>query len=326
MLAHRSSLNADFWRRRNAQRKVDADDQHLCGMSADEAARVMSGFRRSPLVGIVFIFAFTWSVGLALAAQSRGLIPAVIPSVAGLVIGYLVVAGAIVATALQERRSGVRALLLRFLIWRVAATWYAVALLAFPLLYFTAVAVYAVSTGAAPEFGAPPVTRFVPAGLSLLVVAPAWMLYEMFTNGEEIGWRGYLLPRVQSRYSPLVATLIVAAVWAAWHFPKFLVVPATYNYPLWLWLVDIGAKAVLATWVFNHANGSLLLTTLLHASWNTAALCLPVLPTAHGDAGPFTVAVALTAMAAIGVIVRDPQLGFRTSTPMSRGSQVPAGG
>ena len=286
----------------------------------------MSGFRRSPLLGITFIFALTWCVGLALAAQSRGLIPSIVPSIAGLLIGYLVVAGAIAATALQDGLSGVRALLLRFLVWRVSATWYAIALLGFPLLYVAAVAVYALSAGAAPDFATPPVTKFAPAGLSLLVVAPAWLLYEAFTNGEEIGWRGYLLPRLQSRYSPLVATLIVAAVWAAWHFPKFLVVPATYNYPLWLWLVDIGAKAVLATWLFNHANGSLLLTTLLHASWNTAALCLPILPTANSDVGPFTVAVGLTALVAAGVMVRDPQLGFRTSNAMSRGGQVPAGG
>ena len=286
----------------------------------------MSAFRRSPLVGIGFVFAFTWPVGLALAAQSRGLIPAIVPSLAGLLIGYLVVAGAIVATALQDGGSGVRALLLRFLVWRVSVTWYAVALFGFPLLYLAALAVYAVSTGAAPDFATPPVTKLVPAGLSLLVVAPAWLLYEIFTNGEEIGWRGYLLPRLQSRNRPLVATLIVAAVWAAWHFPKFLVVPATYEYPLWLWLVDIGAKAVLATWLFNHAGGSLLLATLFHASWNTAALCLPVLPTAHGDVGPFTVAVGLTALVAIGVMVRDPQLGFRTNKLTSRPGQVPAGG
>ena len=306
--------------------EIDADDQLLRGLSADDAARVMSGFRRSPLVGVAFIFAFTWSVGLTLAAQSRGLIPAIFPSLAGFLIGYLVVAGAIAATALQDGRSGVRALLCRFLVWRVSATWYVVALLGFPLLYLAAVAVYTVSAGATADFATPPVMNFVPAGVSLLVVTPAWLLYEIFTNGEEIGWRGYLLPRLQSRHSPLVATLIVAAAWAAWHFPKFLVVPATYDYPLWLWLVDIGAKAVLATWLFNNANGSLLLTTLFHASWNTAALCLPVLPTAHGDVGPFTVAVGLTALVAIGVVVRDPQLGFRTSNVMLRAGQVPAGG
>ena len=284
----------------------------------------MNGFRHSPLFGIVLIFALTWSVGLALAAQSRGLIPAIVPSAAGLLIGYLVVAAAIVATALQDGWRGVRVLLLRFLVWRVSAVWYAVALLGFPLLYIAALAVWMLSGGPAPEFGSPPVTKFVPAGLSLLVVAPAWLLYEIFTNGEEIGWRGYLLPRLQSRYSPLVATLIVAAVWAMWHSPKFLVVPATYDYPLWLWLVDIGAKAVLMTWLFNNTRGSLLLPTLFHASWNTASLCLPILPTAQGDLGPFSVAVGFTAVAAIAVMVRDPQLGLRATERSSRPDQIAA--
>lgn len=275
----------------------------------------MTAFRRSPLVGIGTIFGFTWLIGLALAAQSRGLMPAIVPSVAGLLIGYLVVAGAIVATALQDGWTGVRALLRRFLVWRVSPIWYAVAVLGFPIIYGAALALYIVAGGPHPDFGTPPVMMFVPAGVSLAVVTPAWFLYEIFTNGEEIGWRGYLLPRMQSRYSPLVATLIVAAVWAAWHFPKFLVVPSTYDYPVWLWLIDIAAKAVMMTWLFNNAKGSLLLATLFHASWNTAVLCLPILPTAHGNVGPFIVAVAITAVLATGLVLRDPHLGLHRGAP-----------
>lgn len=271
----------------------------------------MSAWRRSPLLGVATIFAFTWLIGLALAAQSRGLMPAIVPSVAGLLIGYLVVAGAIAATALQEGWVAVRALLRRFLIWRVSPIWYAVGLFGFPLVYVTALALYSLAGGPSPDFGAPQVTRFVPAGLNLLVIGPAWFVYEMLTNGEEIGWRGYLLPRLQLRYSPLIATVIVVAVWAAWHIPKFLVVPAAYNYPISLWLIDIAAKGVIMTWLFNHVKGSLLLATICHASWNTAALCLPILPAANGAIGPLTVAIALTALIAIGLVIRDPQLGLQ---------------
>ena len=273
----------------------------------------MSAVRRSPLLGIATIFGFSWLIGLALAAQSRGVIPAIVPSVAGLLIGYMVVAGALAATALQEGWNGVRALLSRFLIWRVPAIWYAVALLGFPLMYGAAIALYVGAGGPAPDFNAPLVRSFVPAGLSVVAVAPAWFVYEVFTNGEEIAWRGYLLPRLQARYAPLIATLIVAAIWALWHLPKFLVVPAAYNYPTWLWLIDITSKAVIMTWLFNNTRGSLLLVTLCHASWNTAAICLPILPTANGTTGPFTIAVALTAIAAIGVMLRDPQLGMRSA-------------
>lgn len=274
-------------------------------------ANPQAASHHSPVLGVALIFGLTWTVGLALAAQSRGIIPELVPSVAGILIGYLVVAGAILATYFDGGWAAVRSLLLRFTIWRVSSAWYVVALLGFPALYAVALGIYAAVTGNTLDFGSPAVTKFVPAGLSLLIVAPAWLVYEVLTNGEEIGWRGYLLPRLQSRYTPLIATLLVAVVWSVWHFPKFLVVPATYAYPLWIWALDTFAKAVIVTWLFNNTRGSLLLVTLFHASWNTASLCLPILPTSNGDVRQLTIAVVMTAVVAVALVVIDPQLGLR---------------
>lgn len=265
---------------------------------------------RSALVGIALIFAFSWPIDLGLAAQSRGLLPFTIPPVLGLLIGYAIVAGTLFATWLEGGRRAVFTILGGYVRWRVGVAWYGVALLLFPAAYLLALA-FDSALGGVRDTGTPYVMRFVPAGLSLLVVVPGWFLFEMLTNGEEIAWRGYVLPRLQARYAALAATALVAAVWALWHLPKWLVIPSTYDQPAWLWLSDLVAKAVIATWLFNHARGSLLILTLFHASYNTAAGTLPILPDVAGDLRPWTIAVAIMSLVAVGLIVRDRSLGYR---------------
>ena len=268
----------------------------------------MAGPPPRAFVGLILIFACTWPIDLTLALQSRGLLPFAVPQFLGPLVGYGVVIGALLASALEGGGS-LRALVRRFAIWRIGPAWYAAALLGVPAAYVAALALAVAIGGPTPDFSAPYVTRFVPAGLALWAVVPAWFAYEILTNGEEVGWRGYLLPRLQTRYAPLLATALVATAWGIWHLPKFLVVPTVYDYPLWLWAVDLLAKAVLLTWLFNRSGGSLLLVTLFHASYNTAALTLPILPVVHGDATPFTIAVALLAAWAVVVVLADRELG-----------------
>lgn len=292
-------------------------------MSRPDVAVVST--RRSIVVGIVLVFAFTWPIELGLAAQSRGLLPFTIPDVLGILIGYAIVAATLVATALEGGAAAVRRILRRFLVWRIAPRRYAVALLVLPGLYLAALAINVALGGTVPDFGAPYVTRFVPAGLALWLVVPSWLLFEILTNGEEIAWRAYLLARLQARYRPIAATVAVVTVAAVWHLPKFLVVPPAYDYPAWLLLADLASKAVLATWLWNRSRGSLLLLTLFHAAGNTAALSLPVLPGAYGDLRPWLIAVALEMLAAMAVVVRDPSLGLsEPRAAIRRGAATPA--
>ena len=89
-----------------------------------------------------------------------------------------------------------------------------------------------------------------------------------------MGWRGYVLPRLQARHNALAASLILAIIWGFWHIPKFV---THWNTITFMWfIVDEIAKAILMTWMFNNTKGSLLLVTLFHASFNTAGLLLPI--------------------------------------------------
>jgi membrane protease YdiL (CAAX protease family) len=86
---------------------------------------------------------------------------------------------------------------------------------------------------------------------------PRFVFVFLFVGlGEETGWRGFALPELQKRFSPLIASLVVGVFWAAWHIPlmgvefKADVVPA--------FLLSILAGSVVMAWLFNRANGGLL--------------------------------------------------------------------
>ena len=88
----------------------------------------------------------------------------------------------------------------------------------------------------------------------------------MLVNGEEFGWRGYALPRLQARYSPLIATLIVGGVASFWHLPKYLTVGDPNILPFWFFTLHTTMTAVFFTWILNRTKGSLLPVILLHGN------------------------------------------------------------
>jgi uncharacterized protein len=146
--------------------------------------------------------------------------------------------------------------------WRVGLQWYAVALL-LPVA-IVLVALYLVAL-----FGGPSPTAAAFAGWYTL---PLIFLSTTLINGpftEEPGWRGFLLPRLQSSYSPLVASLIVGVIWASWHLPLLLSDLTGQRPPLQFFVVV--AQSVVFTWVYNGTRGSVLLVILMHGAFNSFA-------------------------------------------------------
>jgi membrane protease YdiL (CAAX protease family) len=263
--------------------------------------------RHAIAVGLLLIFACTWAIDLTLAAQARGWLPPILPEWLALCTGYAFIIATLLATFLTAGTEGVRRLLRRFLIWRVHPIWYALVLLGPVVIALTAI-LLAVAVGAPiPDFSQPFVRRVigVDPSLSLLVVALIWLLFEIATNGEEIFWRGYLLPKLLARYNPLLASLTLGVFWALWHLPKFAmggVAAAAHAYPFWLLALNIIAESILFTWLYQHTQGSLLLATLFHAAINTAFVCLPVSVDEPSGALPFYLAIALTCLWALAVV------------------------
>src|SRR5512138_1903946 len=122
---------------------------------------------------------------------------------------------AIILVVVEGRKGGLRELLSRFLIWRVGLQWWAVAL--FFAVIPSVAALYLFSL-----LGGPPVDW---SGLPpLYTLLPMFILYIIAAGiGEEFGWRGFLLPRLQTRHNALVSSLIIGVMWAIWHIPQFFI-------------------------------------------------------------------------------------------------------
>ena len=265
---------------------------------------MFSWLRRHPVLGgFVLMFACTWPIDLWAAADSHGWTSVQLPPLVPVLVGYGFVVAALAATAVTEGRDGVRTLLRRFLIWRAGLRWYAVVLLGAVVVDLAAIALFVALGGPVPDFAHPFATRILPPGVSLWLAAPLFLLWGALTNGEEIGWRGYALPRLQARHGALVASVVIGVVWAVWHVPKFLTAGGAQDYSFWLFLLDMVAMAVLYTWVFNGTGGSLLMVTLLHASVNTSTVFLPILPAAVGDIQPKMISIGLHCVAAVAVVL-----------------------
>jgi uncharacterized protein len=254
--------------------------------------------RHSLSLGLALMFAITWPFYTQL----------------GLLVGYGLAAACLIVTAITRGANGTKALLRRFLLWRVGAKWYAVVLLVPVAIYMAAMLLHAILSGAPPDFD-DTLSRSI-FGNS----APIWLfivpffLVDALTNGEELAWRGFVLPRYQARSSALVSSLIVGVIWGLWHLlPKVA--------PEGAWAVAYAihhnvALAVLFTWVYNSTRGSLLLATLFHAAFNTAYVFLPVAATGSRDIMMGGVVLLVEYLAAAAVVA------FAHPADLSRLSRV----
>ena len=143
--------------------------------------------------------------------------------------------------------------------WRVSIGWYAVAI-GLPIALELVTVALNVAMGAhAPIWDG---MRPWPTILGMTA------LYTVFSGplGEELGWRGFALPRLLGRfaarpYGALVASLILGVIHAAWHLPLLLI--GEQDVPSLLGPI---VAAILITWLFQHVRGSVLLVALFHAA------------------------------------------------------------
>jgi membrane protease YdiL (CAAX protease family) len=215
-------------------------------------------------------------------------------------------AAGILLAAVEGRRGAVRELLGRALIWRIGIGWWAVALVSLGPLIVAALYLRALLVGSAVDWsGLRPLTS-VPQLLVILVIFAG--------IGEEFGWRGYALPRLQARYTALGSTLIISICWALWHLPKFFVAgeaqfkwmqEAGFLSSFLGYAVFIFGWSVIYTWVFNNTRGSVLLAAVVHGAGNTWATYLN---NYRGDIGNlWALAGLMLVVAAVIIRVAGPE-------------------
>jgi membrane protease YdiL (CAAX protease family) len=102
-------------------------------------------------------------------------------------------------------------------------------------------------------------------------VLPISLLLAVLVIGEELGWRGFALPRLQSMFHPLVAAVVLGAIWAAWHIPNALIPGLEYYVTAFpAFAAYVVAISILFTWLYNAARESILVAWVFHGAINTA--------------------------------------------------------
>jgi membrane protease YdiL (CAAX protease family) len=249
------------------------------GQAIDPSNHLVQLMRRYPLVFYFLIaFGFSWAYELTVYRALHNPVYSLWQALVDL--GWCLgpTLAAFLMTAVMQGRVGIQQLLGRYVLWRVGLPWYLLALLGVPALLVLAVLPL---PGALSAFRLP--------ALSFWPTYLMWYLVYLIGGplGEEGGWRGFALPRLQQRSGPLVGTVLLGVLWGLWHLPFFFI-PGTDWYGIsfgtgfvghliGLGVFDIGTivLAVIFTWVFNNTHGSLLLAILLHASSNATTGVLP---------------------------------------------------
>lgn len=247
---------------------------------------------RGPALFFALALGLTWLTQLPALLATYGVIAG--PAGRYLPLSGLGAFGPLVAAVLVARADGgVRALFAPLGRWRVHPAWYAVALLGPGALFVAGKAVFTLAGG-----------RDEGPWLYLPVEPERLVAMVVFPLGEEIGWRGYALPRMQERLGALRASLVVGALWGLWHLFMLLIegIPAA---TLLAMLPFFAAGSVCFTWVYNRTGGSLLLAVVAHmgAHLNNPHRALP------GSATPAAIHTVAFVVAAVALVAADPSLG-----------------
>lgn len=173
-------------------------------------------------------------------------------------------APALVALGLTAREGGgaaVRALLRRLLDGAVGARWYLFAAGYMAAIKLATALLHRVATGEWPRMGA--------EAWYVLVAATVFSTVTFVQTGEELGWRGYALPRLAARLGLGPASVVLGLLWACWHLPLFFA-PGTdkYHQSFPGYALSVTALSVAMAWLYGHTRGSLLLAMLMHSAVN----------------------------------------------------------
>lgn len=271
--------------------------------------------RHSLVIGIALMFLYTWTIDLS----NAGILPFQFPFAIYITLGWGFVFASAIMTWLTLGKEAVIALLQRYLQWRVGWKWFLAALLLEPICIIAGVYLDAALTQVPPDFSDVIAYELFGASVSLPLFVLPFFLVEIIINGEEIGWRGYVLPRLQAKYSALTSTLILGVVWGFWHLPKYL---SHFDAVTFAWfMLHIMAFSVILTWLYNNTKGSLLMVALCHAISNTVSIFVPMASTVSSEnMGSYIIYVLLEVVVAVVILfVSGPARLSRTEEMQVQG-------
>jgi membrane protease YdiL (CAAX protease family) len=235
---------------------------------ADPWGKLQAFMQRQPLLAYFFLaYAFSWVLTIPLLLSTWNVIPG--DYTLGLYLKQWVgpALAAIIMIRVTEGKAGLLRLRQRIRQWRAGWRWYLFTLLGIPALALVGILI--VRPGALASLKS--------LDASVLANYPLYFVGIFLGTGlpEEIGWRGFALPRMQQRHGPLASSVLLGTLWAFWHLLSFLL-PAHGGGPganlaaslinFAVFLVMVVALTIVITWVYNHTQGSLFIASLVHTA------------------------------------------------------------
>jgi uncharacterized protein len=283
------------------------------GQSTDVSRNLKQLMRQHPLFFFFFMaYAFSWIMLIPYILSQWGIlhgnytISFVIKSFGPFLAAYIM-------TGITEGKEGVLRLRRSIVQWHAGWKWYGFILLGIPALVLLGISTL---PGALASF-----QGFPPHFLITYVVTFILIFFGGGALGEEPGWRGFALPRLQPRYGPLRGTLLLGVLWVFWHLPDFLTdaqrggpgtnftALLTINFPIFFLLVM--SLAVIFTWAFNRTRGSVFIAILLHASFNACGSMQPLFSAPIMTSTDFPFVIGVAAAALLILILTRGRLGYQ---------------
>ena len=211
--------------------------------------------KRHPLASYFFVaYGVSWSIAVPLALQAQGVVFHHLPWSLHYLTAFGPAAAALLITRLLRKPAGTaeraepRSLARGIFWWTVGVS--------SPLVLFViALAAARIAGQTVPTWTSLGRVNFLP-NLGVM----AWGLWFLTSGiGEELGWRGFALPRLQRTHSAMASTLLLAIGWAGWHLPAFFYVPSYTAIGLWIlpgFFLGVLAGAIVLTWLYNSSSGS----------------------------------------------------------------------
>ncbi|MCB8978992.1 MAG: CPBP family intramembrane metalloprotease [Ardenticatenaceae bacterium] len=248
--------------------QVNATDLHNENKRENTAVRLCKAHTLAAYFGLAVVF--TWLILSPGVAATLGLLRFTFEgTLLTIVSGVGPLLAALIVTQAIEGTSGVRKIIGNIFAWRTNAKWWAAALLLMAGLFAISATISWFIWGTVPNAS----DGIYLNGGNLMIVS-LLLLFGAF--GEESGWRGFALPRLHARHTPLKATLILTLLWWLWHLPTYWTLPLAMNameqygfaVAFGIQFIVLLALSLLCTWIYNGSGGVILLPVLLHASWN----------------------------------------------------------
>lgn len=226
---------------------------------------------RSIILFFLLTFVISWAcfTGVVLISNQADVIPSALTTLQQILLFVGTITPALVSLGIltlskkfKERDS----ILMRVVKWKVNYQWYLFAAGFIAIIKILVSFIYRMIHGDWPPFGTEP----------FYIMIVATIFSTPVQAGEEIGWRGFALPRMSAKFGLGLASIILGVLWACWHLPLFFVKSAdTFGQSFPLYLLQVTGVSVTMAWLYWRTGGSLLLVMLMHAAVNNTKDIVP---------------------------------------------------